>query len=1287
MARPGRKCDCSCSCQPLQEGVNRRDFLKTVAAGAAGLALAQRGIAAEADARPYWLEHQMPARKLGEWKKHVFDRTLPRLYTAKRNPDARFPLGGIGTGNFYLGVDGRMTGWSVTNSMGEFDIGEPFFAIRAETITGKMSVLPTGEAVVRVLATRPPAGTSAIANIEMIGEYPVAELRYTDKALPVSVSLTAHTPFIPLDSKRSGYPAAVFRFRLKNPRRKRVRVSLMAALPNCVGLANESAAGLRHPNYGGNFNECARMGDCRIIRFRAMPGQAAVCEGPVNLFIHSEDRDFDRAWRSATRHEKPDNVTVTRAKPSGDILKQIASAPEGAHIVWLENPSDARLDFLKALKLAATHGATIVFSGDDPRVLRRLIGASTDIEKKGQPDIVFEDFESGSYDKWTVEGEAFGKAPQSGTLPRQKPVSGFLGTRLVNSYVGGDGSLGKMTSRPFTIERPFIRFLIGGGSDPRRTCMNLVVGGTVVRTATGQQREQLDWKVWDVREFLGKSARIEITDAASGPWGHINIDQIIFTENAADQAWTEAMRDLLPAVFSDITYHPEPVHVRTSKALASVGMNELQFDGWTEYKNMKLFEGSEVVLQTATGTPLIVRRKIGQGSVYLVAARLLTNLWTGGRRTRALALLAGLAGVRMQPSSGLAADAPMAGELVLATPVPTGGAVLAWDDPRQLIENFASPTATTQPKDGDQSQPSRVGVTQGAALIAEVELAPGAETTIPFVLTWHFPNAIFSRNGQRIGHQYANFWPDAAAVASDLVRNLNQLEELTQRFRKTLYDSTLPYWLLDCITSQMSTIRNEGVCFWMGNGIFAGWEGNWNCCQPTCTHVWGYEQSLARLFPDLERSMRYVDYKRQQLPEGGINNRVEIPIPDRPSGERPFVDGHCSCLLKAYRETLMCPDDNWFREYWPNIKRAVEYLIMRDGSPPDGIIEDEQWHTYDVAAYGPNSFLGSYYLAALRAGEEMANRAGEADTAKRWREVFERGSRRLVELCWNGEYFQQNYPDYLKKPRQWGPGCLADQLIGQWWAHQLGLGYLVPKENVRKALEAIFKYNWLSDLTRWEHKQRWFADGNDKGLLCCTWPKGGRPSQQILYSDEVWTGVEYQVAAHMVYEGMLEEAFCIVKGTRERYDGRAKTRYDRSPWDEKECGGHYARAMSSWSLLLALSGFMYDGAKAQMTFAPAITPTDFKCFFTSGEAWGNLSQTRKRKYQENIIAVAYGKLTLRELTLALPEKTDKITVAMTLGSNRVEAKLATEKSRSKLLFAQPVTIAEGQTLTVRFGWA
>jgi uncharacterized protein (DUF608 family) len=436
------------------------------------------------------------------------------------------------------------------------------------------------------------------------------------------------------------------------------------------------------------------------------------------------------------------------------------------------------------------------------------------------------------------------------------------------------------------------------------------------------------------------------------------------------------------------------------------------------------------------------------------------------------------------------------------------------------------------------------------------------------------------------------------------------------------------------------------------------------------------------VFPDLEKEMRRIDYKHQQRADGGINNRTEFPSPPKPTGEQPFADGHASCILKAYREALNHPDDSWLREYWPGIKRAVEYLLSRDlgGNDKRGLIADEQWNTYDDAIHGVNSFIGSYYLAALRAGEEMAIRMGDLPFSGHCRETFERGKRNLVRECWNGEYFYQNLPDAEQRWGEYGKGCLSDQLIGQWWAHQLGLGYVLPKEHVQTAMKSIFKYNWLADMSNWKHNQRQFAGGKDKGLLICSWPKGGRPANPLPYVDEVWTGVEYQVAAHMIYEGMVDDGLAIVKGLRDRYDGQPRSPMPRNPWNEIECGGHYARAMSSWSLLLALSGYEYDGPANALRFTPRYTPACFKSLFIGPEGWGSLVQTRRGKTQRNEIVVADGQFNVSRLHLD-PAGHPKRVVAKVNGEN-LPAVLMPRMDGVSVELDQPVMLTRGQKLLV-----
>ena len=154
------------------------------------------------------------------------------------------------------------------------------------------------------------------------------------------------------------------------------------------------------------------------------------------------------------------------------------------------------------------------------------------LAQAGDDDVLLADFEGKDYGAWKATGTAFGPGPARGTLPGQMPVSGYLGKGLVNSFFGGDASTGTLTSPPFKIERKYINFLVGGGKHEGQTCINLLVAGKVVRTATGPNdrpggSEHLDWHTWDMSDLAGKQAVIEIVDNHTGGWGHINIDHIV----------------------------------------------------------------------------------------------------------------------------------------------------------------------------------------------------------------------------------------------------------------------------------------------------------------------------------------------------------------------------------------------------------------------------------------------------------------------------------------------------------------------------------------------------------------------------------------------------------------------------------------------------------------------------------------------------------------------------------------------------------------------------------------
>ena len=227
-----------------------------------------------------------------------------------------------------------------------------------------------------------------------------------------------------------------------------------------------------------------------------------------------------------------------------------------------------------------------------------------------------------------------------------------------------------------------------------------------------------------------------------------------------------------------------------------------------------------------------------------------------------------------------------------------------------------------------------------------------------------------------------------------------------------------------------------------------------------------------------------------------------------------------------------------------------------------------------------------------------------------------------MERLWNGEYFIQ-LVDLQKHPKdQYDKGCLSDQLFGQGWAHQLALGYLYPPEKVKQALHSIWKYNWAPDVGPYNEAhppERWFALPGEAGLFTCTWPKSPYLKEGVRYREEVWTGIEYQVAGHMVWEGMVTEALAICRGVHERYHPAKH-----NPFNEIECGDHYARAMASWGVFTALAGFEYHGPKGHIGFAPHITPENFRAAFTAAEGWGSFAQTRTRRRRSGSRSICAG---------------------------------------------------------------
>lgn len=533
------------------------------------------------------------------------------------------------------------------------------------------------------------------------------------------------------------------------------------------------------------------------------------------------------------------------------------------------------------------------------------------------------------------------------------------------------------------------------------------------------------------------------------------------------------------------------------------------------------------------------------------------------------------------------------------------------DRPRGLFADSASDAPMSEEELFEKLPRLRTG-----SLGIVHELAPGETREFEFVLAWSFPN----RRRGWLGHivlddpnrdevvknHYATVWPDAWTAAGHLHRELPVLEAATLAFVDALYGGTLDPVISEAVGANIAALRST-TCFVvenptpeLGDGpVFAAWEGSFDhggSCEGTCTHVWSYAQTVAWLFPTLERSARRAEFLLETDADGAQKFRGNRVFGGPAWFMTPAVDGQLGTFLRLHREWRFSGDDAFLGELWPAAVRTLEHAIREWDRESDGLLDGELHNTYDIEFHGAEPLANGMFVAALRAGSRMAQHLGEEGRAAEWAARAERAAARMDELLWNGEYYRQVIDDVDRFRYQYGDGVLSDQLLGQFHASLNGLGELLPAERVRSALAAIVRHNFRADLTTHESTQRVYALNDEGGLLLASWPRGGRPAIPFVYSDEVWTGVEHQVATSLLYAGLVDEALELERAVRRRYDGSV-----RNPWNEIECGNHYARSLASWGLLLAASGAQWDAPTRTLSFDPA---ADGRYLFTTGTAWG-----------------------------------------------------------------------------------
>ena len=523
------------------------------------------------------------------------------------------------------------------------------------------------------------------------------------------------------------------------------------------------------------------------------------------------------------------------------------------------------------------------------------------------------------------------------------------------------------------------------------------------------------------------------------------------------------------------------------------------------------------------------------------------------------------------------------------------------------------------------------------AVTSTISVPANQSAQANFAISWYFPNLTFDKLKDEGSRHYKKRFKNSTEVVKYVHDNFESLSKQTLLWADTWYkESTLPHWFLERTFLNISTLATT-TCHWFESGRFYAWEGI-GSCPGTCNHVWQYAQAVGRIFPGLERDTRErVDLGVGFYDDGHIGFRAEYDT-------QPAVDGQAGRILDIYREHQMSVDSSFLKRNWPKTKKAIEFLLKQDTNG-DGMTDTQLENTLDAKWPGEIAWIVGLSIAAIKAAQQMAVEMGDTEFASRCGDHVAKGKSNMEKLLFNGEYFIHR-PDAIKG-RDGVLGsyntCHIDQVYGQSWAFQVGLGRTIDREKTLSALKALWKYNFTTDVGPYlaeHHGGRPYALPGEGGMVMNTNPKnedapyGVKDAWQVTYFHECMSGFEHQVASHMMAEGMVEESLILTRAIHDRYHAKK-----RNPFNEVECSDHYARAMASYGTFITACGFTYHGPKKEIGFAPKLGADNFKAAFTTAEGWGTYSQVKKGKSLECVIDVKWGKLVVEKVNV---QKGDKV---------------------------------------------
>ncbi len=570
----------------------------------------------------------------------------------------------------------------------------------------------------------------------------------------------------------------------------------------------------------------------------------------------------------------------------------------------------------------------------------------------------------------------------------------------------------------------------------------------------------------------------------------------------------------------------------------------------------------------------------------------------------------------------------------------------------------------------------------GASLYVPIDLIPGKEKTVKLLFAWYTPDSEITQgtpgpkkvtdpekgicnspgdigldkydkdfNGKFYKPWYSSRFDSINAVVDYWAKNYNDLRYKSALFTEAFYSSTLPPEVIEAVACNLSILKSP-TQMRQYDGRFWSWEGTgdtWGSDPGSCTHVLNYAQAIAHLFPALERSLRGTEFCENQAENGHQNFRATLPIQPNTHDFHAAADGQLGGIMKVYRDWRISGDNEWLKKIYPMVKVSLDYCIATWDPRNKGIIEEPHHNTYDIEFWGADGMHTSFYIGALNAFSAMGVFLGRDVT--RYQELAAKGKHLLETELFDGQYFNQqiNYTtlnaknpakelsyggeyspealELLQKegPKyQYGKGCLSDGVLGAWIAAMCGVEETIDAEKIKSHLLAVHQYNHKQSLSEHANPQRpSYALGDEGGLLLCSWPKGEKPSLPFVYSDEVWTGIEHQVASHLIMTGNVNEGLEILRSSRDRYDGRV-----RNPFNEYEWGGWYSRALASYGYLQALTGVHYDAVDKTLHINSKIG--DFTSFISTATGFGTVTLAQGRPF----VKVAYGSIVIGKVVIS-----------------------------------------------------